>query len=425
MDGRPKNVTDEREWVGDYDPFADTEEKRVIFAALDSFYQYRKAAHYNTTHTRRQNFYALPSAHWELLSQPPFSYLETLSQIDDCIDKNADLASQILKTGLAAFSLSPDAPERDENNDWHGKATPADVSKANTIIRQFYRDWSKEGEAEREKCYQPLIADLAKEFGDRRDRGQVKVLVPGAGLGRLVFEICNEGYAVEGNEISYHALLASSWVLNHTAPGNMYELFPWIGTFSNHVSRDDQLRGIKVPDVHPGTALSESSVGQSTHAFERLSMCAADFTVLYSDEEHKETYDAVVTCFFIDTAPNLIRYIETVGNALKKGGVWMNMGPLLWHFEDGKGVDNKEGSENDNDEKQKKDYQDRQAERRGIAEAGSVELTDEEVLLLVKRCGFEVESYENFVGETGYIQNPNSMLQSLYRVSHWVARKLR
>lgn len=37
MEGHDANVSAEQEWRGEYDPFADPEEKRVIFAALDSF----------------------------------------------------------------------------------------------------------------------------------------------------------------------------------------------------------------------------------------------------------------------------------------------------------------------------------------------------------------------------------------------------
>lgn len=42
-----------------------------------------------------------------------------------------------------------------------------------------------------------------------------KVLVPGAGLGRLVLEICACGYAAEGNEFSYQMLFVSNYMLNH------------------------------------------------------------------------------------------------------------------------------------------------------------------------------------------------------------------
>ena len=62
-------------------------------------------------------------------------------------------------------------------------------------------------------------------------------------------------------------------------------------------------------------------------------MSASDFLLLYGDETHKETFDAVATLFFLDTAPNIIRYLEAIRNCLRKGGVLVNMGPLLWHFE--------------------------------------------------------------------------------------------
>ena len=44
-------------------------------------------------------------------------------------------------------------------------------------------------------------------------------------------------------------------------------------------------------------------------------------------------WDAVLTCFFIDTAQNIVSYIETIARLLREGGVWINLGPLLFHFE--------------------------------------------------------------------------------------------
>lgn len=37
-------------------------------------------------------------------------------------------------------------------------------------------------------------------------------------------------------------------------------------------------------------------------------------------------WDCVSTCFFIDTAHNVLDYIETIWNILKPGGVWINLG---------------------------------------------------------------------------------------------------
>lgn len=43
--------------------------------------------------------------------------------------------------------------------------------------------------------------------------------------------------------------------------------------------------------------------------------------VIFSD-----TFDSVVTVFFLDTAHNVIAYIETIYDILKPGGYWVNLG---------------------------------------------------------------------------------------------------
>lgn len=290
--------------------------------------QYSKTAHFNTTHLRRQAFYALPRAHWELLAGPPFSYLDTLNAVDDAIDKNAELSLAILNSGLESFGIGPSNASHSgkASNEWLGKATPNDLEKARSTLRQFYRDWSEEGASERDACYGPVIKALQAEAASRLG-STMRVLVPGAGLGRLVFDLCCAGFDTEGNEISYHQLLASSYILNHCPESRAHSLHPWVHSFSNHKSRTNHLRSVQVPDVHPGTTLGAvENPGE-------MSMSASDFLLLYGDESHTESFDAVATVFFLDTAPNIIRYIEAIRNCLRKGGLLINMGPLLWHFE--------------------------------------------------------------------------------------------
>lgn len=375
--------------------------------------QYRRAAHYNVTHRRRQNFYALPTSHWQLLAGPPFNVLSTLEQVDDAIDANATIASEILNTGLHAFGLDEKSPAME----WCNTSTASDMDKAQSTIRQFYRDWSAEGRIERQGCYDPVLQDLSESFAHIRDKGLVKVLVPGAGLGRLVFEMCAAGYQVEGNEISYHQLLASNWILNHTQRREQFDLYPFALTFSNHMSRPDQLKVFKVPDVHPRTELEKASIGMGTHAFDRMSMTAADFLTLYSNGGYEGSFDAVTTVFFLDTAPNVIRYVETIRSCLKQGGVWINLGPLLWHFEE-RGPS---GGDNGSDQG-RSGHTEKQGI--GIGEPGSVELTDEEVVALVQQMGFSIDKHELRSEGSGYIQDPRSMLRNVYTPSHWIARKV-
>lgn len=310
---------------------------RINNISDNSVSQYAKVAHFNTTHLRRQSFYALPRAHWELLAAPPFSYLDTLIAVDDAIDKNSELAWAILVSSLKSLGLATLPSLLNENvtgdkdpYDWRGMATSVDLEKARSTLRQFYRDWSAEGSAERATCYGPVIRALQTEREHRTDQTAMRVLVPGAGLGRLVFELCNEGFDVEGNEISYHQLLASSYILNHCPQSNAHTLFPWVHTFSNHKSRTNHLKSVQIPDAHPGTVLKSALSG---HRRGQMSMSASDFLCLYGREDQRDSFDAVAAVFFLDTAPNIVRYIEVIHNCLRPGGLLINVGPLLWHFE--------------------------------------------------------------------------------------------
>lgn len=304
------------------------------------------------------------------------------------------------------------------------KTSQTDMDKARSCINQFYREWSAEGAVERNICFDPIIYALGSEYATGKfeskdtspiDFSQLKVLVPGAGLGRLVFNLCYGGFTVEGNEISYHELMASSLILNHTQRAGQFTIAPFALNGSNHRRREDQFQTFKIPDVHPAAALAKPNDTSSVPPHDRMSMSTGDFCVLYSQAEYRETFDAVATVFFIDTAPNIIRYIEAVKNCLKKGGVWINIGPLLWHHASRK--------ENDDEGSEKNDTHKHSHGDAGIGDPGSVELTDGEVVALVEHLGFSIERHDVDVGETGYISNPKSMLQSTYRPSMWIARK--
>ncbi|PHJ19173.1 hypothetical protein CSUI_006998, partial [Cystoisospora suis] len=43
-------------------------------------------------------------------------------------------------------------------------------------------------------------------------------------------------------------------------------------------------------------------------------------------------FDAVLTSYFLDTARNVLLYIRTIAKILSPGGLWANIGPLLYHY---------------------------------------------------------------------------------------------
>lgn len=398
-------------------PSESVQAERAVPDEIFDLRRYRSAAHFNVTHRRRQQFYALPSAHWQMLAEPPFSLLQNLSDVDDAIDCNSDIAAAILKHSLQSFNL-PEKPEIGHAQNWQGCAKAEDVEKAHSTIRQFYRDWSVEGLQERRYCHGFVMDQLRGALGKRLEgpdkSSRPMILVPGAGLGRLVYEISKAGYDVEGNEISYHQLLASSWILNH-AGATRYPLYPFATQFTNLHSRKQQLRKVMIPDVDPVQDLNLSSRG--SRRVGELSMTAADFVVLYSTNTYEGSFDAVATVFFIDTAPNFVRYVDTVTNCLKVGGAWINVGPLLWHSD----LDHHDKADRAEQGKGTGGWD--KGSDAGTGQSGSFELTEEEVIWLLEKRGFVIEHLVARSEGVGYIQDPDSMFQNMYQVSSWVARK--
>lgn len=374
--------------------------------------QYRHAAHHNITHLRRQSFYSLPATQVDLLSSPPFSLPKIFDQIDHAIDSNARIAEAILDFALPSFGLES------TDDSWKAHANPSDVDKARSTIRQLYRDWSSEGFPERHAVFSPIIETLAQYFPClSTKRPGLRVLVPGAGLGRLVFDLCAAGYTVEGNEISYHQLMASNYILNCVRKPGQHTLYPFALNFSNHRTRSAQLQAVAIPDVNPAAALdqAQNDTQAEVHHSERMTMTSGDFCVLYQEPEYDGFFHAVTTCFFIDTAPNLISYINTIKACLRPGGIWINLGPLLWHFESSPTPSNRANMSG------AASYA-RATGNQGIGEPGSFELSNEEVIALVSSLGFDMLE-QKAASPTGYIQDPESMLQSVYRPVFWVARK--
>lgn len=198
------------------------------------------------------------------------------------------------------------------------------LCKVKATLRQFVRDWSEQGRLEREESYDPMIQAL-KDYLPINDKlpqsRKLKVLIPGAGLGRLLFEVARLGYSCQGNEISYAMLLGSNFVLNYMFKVNSITIYPYVLSLSNRPKKDDNLRPIHIPDI---------CVNDHIRQGHDLSMCAGDFVEVYSKQTR--SWNAVLTCFFLDTAKNIITYIRTITNILSPNGVWVNLGPLLYHY---------------------------------------------------------------------------------------------
>lgn len=63
-----------------------------------------------------------------------------------------------------------------------------------------------------------------------------------------------------------------------------------------------------------------------------MNMVAGDFSQIYGDSTQENQWDCVCCCFFIDCANNIVEFLEIIYKILKPGGIFINFGPLLYHF---------------------------------------------------------------------------------------------
>ncbi|KAL5962197.1 Carnosine N-methyltransferase [Taenia solium] len=318
-------------------------------------------------------------------------FLIAMQNIKKCIENNAFFISQILRNakpdifeGDHFLSNQNDAIENfvqsgiiNPQSDF--AITSSDLDKVYSVLKQFVRDWSSVGAEERKQSYGPVLEEIKKLYwSSDRQLSDIRILVPGAGLGRLAWELANCGFSCQGNEWSLYMLLPAYFILNTCKKVGEYKLHPWATQFCNNMTRDNQTAAVTVPDVVP----------TDIPAGVQFSMVAGDFVEVYSEPE---SWDCVATVYFIDTAHNILDYLETIWRILVPGGYWINFGPLLYHFADIPGQD-------------------------------SIELSYEELKKAIKLVGFESVKEEVKIPST-FTQDPNSMLHYHYQCVLNVLRK--
>ena len=354
----------------------DIEEKLHFQKVINAFRLYKKHS-INTIHRREEYLNKIPIEHQKLLRK--HGYQDTLDDLKQAVEKNNEIVNHVLLDvdGMFENVLHKKDPKE---VDPRVRPTPVDMDKVQSTIKQIVRDWSSAGAEERAKCYGPLLDALDSLYPDNRNL--VKVLVPGSGLGRLAWEIANRGYECQGSEFSLYMLFASNFLLNKACTVDGYRIHPYIHEFCNNKARKDQLREVTFPDVD-ASSLPEDA---------KFSMAAGDFVDVYSNPEYVSSQDCVVTCFFIDCAHNILQFVQVIHRVLKQGGVWINLGPLLYHFSDVKGED-------------------------------SIEPDYDTLKAIIKDLGFEFSSEKEKV-ECSYSQNATSMLHYTYNCVMFTAKKM-
>ena len=358
----------------------DPEEYNHLRNIVSAFFNYQIDSLRDLARMER-DFKSLTETHLKRMS---FNYTERLNKLKSAIFQNYTFLLKVADPYKNMFKLfkGKNGEILMEPLTVEGK----DIIKMRSTLRLFIRDWAIDGLEERNSTYKPILQELKNFFAKRPKKDfeeGINVLVPGAGLGRLMYEIAKLGFKSQGNEFSYYMLLCSNFIFNNTTKKDEFILQPLIHSFSNIISEESPFKKILIPDENLGEELSKTDTGE-------MSMVAGEFCRVYKDKIN--FFDSIVTCYFIDTANNIIEYIETIHNIVKLGGLWINFGPLLYHY-----------TENESEV--------------------SIELSWEEIKHIITGFGFEFKKIE-FV-KTTYSSNKDSMSQRIYNCIFFNAVKVK
>lgn len=264
---------------------------------------------------RRKVLYnTLPQQHKQIAKQ--INYLDRVDKIEHAISTNSIIVDDIASAAIDEYEVTP------------AEMRIAVPSKQNFRIIEtlchYQRDWSTVGEKEIKPILKFFTDSLNQisQLDKNVKRGNTIVVVPGSGLGRAAHEIALQNYCqVHAIEFSLLMFLFNNFIYNKThTKDNGYTIYPFIHSYSHHISLEDQLRTIQL-----NVGLNKPS---------NLSLHHQDFRKfeLHSDSQSQEAENVIiVTEFFVDTAENIFEYLDAITRIIgDKKAYWVNLGPLKY-----------------------------------------------------------------------------------------------
>ena len=211
-------------------------------------------------------------------------------------------------------------------------------------------------------------------------------------------------------------LLASDFILNGgCSPKRAFDLYPYLTETCNLHSYKDLVTPVMVPDCDPlDMLLAPTNGGNEERINDEMpdfSMAAGEFNSIYRNEHELGQWDGVASCFFLDTAPVVVEYLQTIHGMLREGGLLVNFGPLLWHFN----CAPMRPGETPECYRSRLSHLDPRY-------LDSIDMTYDDIREVLHNVGFDI--LEQTTGHTAYYTaNPRSMKKTEYSCVYFVAKK--
>jgi hypothetical protein len=262
--------------------------------------------------------------------------------------------------------IPPYKPHHQGSTNDSGEELP--YQDAAQIVAHITRDWTSDAAPIRKKTYDWIVDQLWKYHRQQASTysattGSLQcsifspVLVPGAGCGRLAYDLAfayeelntqkersgnstkqyHFPFEVEAADSSIVMASAAHHILNSGTPVQ-HEMYPFVNDpFINEVDTEKRWNSLLFPEDKVLKSLNRLSTQQSDELHgtfvnePALSYTIGDFVTTYASKAKHQMYGTIATCYFIDTATNIYEYILTIQNLLRPNGLWINVGPVQWH----------------------------------------------------------------------------------------------
>lgn len=330
------------------------------------------AANCKRTSARRHRLFKMMSWRQQKLCTE-VGYLDKLAEMDRRVGDNQKFLSAIAKHAIDHYGIKYRDFDLLRNHEDEAKNSSSNY-RVIEALTHFSRDWDADAQE-----IEPLLNYIKlhlSQFVRENDLRDTCIIVPGSGLGRIAHEIASSAPYAAVHAVEFSGLMHICNQFMYSQEG-AYVTYPYVHNCSNFTSMANQFRTSKI----------------TTHKKpENLHLHQEDFRY-FKPNSYKNV--VVVTAFFMDTAENLIDYMDTINELTRgqngvKNGYWINVGPLKY------------------------------------GTAARVELNAEEFAHLRKRMGWQDIDNRISLDENqlvGYTTDKESLWQGYYGLAMWASKR--
>lgn len=285
-----------------------TRNEKILYQSFCKLYKYQYKAMQLNNMYRQRAISELSNKEKTLLLK--IGYFEKFDTIDNiAIFENQTSLTKLISSEIN-FNSQLDIEEIKNDNYY-----VAPLSSITESLNHLVRDYNTEYFQNEVK---PLVEYISKQIDSVSPSVEANVIVPGSGAGRIAYEISQKTtkskvYSIEMNSLMYalnSAVFKSADVL---------KISPYVLDFSNHLNLENQTKSFEI----------------ATKDFqkpENLELICDNFLKFVPVNKNNDRDVIVVTAFFMDTAENILEYMEKIESLKKyyRNIHWINIGPLKY-----------------------------------------------------------------------------------------------